>query len=67
MWDISFEYVVYSSGDFNAASAAFMIPGNFVNVNFGWTNQFGSVSIIESVIYNFCWTYNLYFQSCPSE
>lgn len=59
MWDISFEYVVYSSGDFNAASAAFMIPGNFVNVNFGWTNQFGSVSISDAVIYNFGWTYNL--------
>jgi len=59
MWDISFEYVVYSSGDFNAATAAFMIPGNFVNVKFGWTNGFGEVSINEAVIYNFGWTYNL--------
>ena len=59
MWDISFEYVVYSSGDFDAATAAFMIPGNFVNVEFGWTNGFGKVSIKEAGIYNFSWTYNL--------
>jgi hypothetical protein len=59
MWDISFEYVVYSQGDFNAATAAFMIPGNFVNVTFGWNNDFGSVSIKQAVIYNFGWTYNL--------
>lgn len=59
MWDISFEYIVYSSADFNAATAAFMIPGNFVNVEFGWTNGFGNVSIKEAGIYNFGWTYNL--------
>jgi len=59
MWDISFEYVVYSQADFNAATAAFMIPGNFVNVEFGWTNGFGQVSIKEAGIYNFSWTYNL--------
>ena len=59
MWDISFEYIVYSSGDFDAATAAFMIPGNFVNVEFGWTNGFGKVSIKEAGIYNFSWTYNL--------
>jgi hypothetical protein len=59
MWDISFEYVVYSSGDFDAATAAFMIPGNFVNVEFGWNNGFGKVSINEAGIYNFSWTYNL--------
>ena len=59
MWDISFEYVVYSQADFNAATAAFMIPGNFVNVKFGWTNGFGQVSINEAGIYNFSWTYNL--------
>ena len=59
MWDISFEYVVYSQADFNAATTAFMIPGNFVDVTFGWNNGFGQVSIKEAVIYNFGWTYNL--------
>jgi len=59
MWDITFEYTVYSSGDFNAASSAFMIPGNFINVTFGWTNGFGSVSISNAAIYNFSWSYNL--------
>ncbi len=59
MWDITFEYRVYSSGDFKSASSAFMIPGNYVNIDFGWTNGFGSVSIKEAVIYNFSWTYNL--------
>ena len=59
MWDISFEYVVYSQSDFNAATTAFMIPGNFVDVTFGWNNGFGQVSIKEAVIYNFGWTYNL--------
>ena len=59
MWDISFEYVVYSQADFNAATTAFMIPGNFVDVTFGWNNDFGSVSIKQAVIYNFSWTYNL--------
>ena len=59
MWDISFEYVVYSQADFNAATTAFMIPGNFVDVTFGWNNGFGQVSIKEAGIYNFGWTYNL--------
>ena len=59
MWDISFEYVVYSQADFNAATTAFMIPGNFVDVTFGWNNEFGSISIKQAGIYNFSWTYNL--------
>jgi hypothetical protein len=40
---------VYSQADFNAATAAFMIPGNFVNVKFGWNNGFGQVSINEAL------------------
>jgi len=59
MWDISFEWVVYSKADFNTYSTAFMIPGNIINVSFGWNNQFGSVNINGAAIYNFGWTYNL--------
>jgi len=59
MWDISFEWVVYSRADFNTYSTAFMIPGNIINVSFGWNNQFGSVKIDRAAIYNFGWTYNL--------
>jgi len=59
MWDITFEYTVYSSGDFKAASSAFMIPGNYLTVDFGWTNGFGSIKITDCVIYNFSWSYNL--------
>lgn len=59
MWDISFEWIVYSRADFNTYSTAFMIPGNIINLNFGWNNGFGSVTINGAVIYNFGWTYNL--------
>lgn len=59
MWDISFEWVVYSRADFNTYSTAFMIPGNIINLSFGWNKGFGSVTINGAVIYNFGWTYNL--------
>jgi len=57
LWEIEFTYTCYTIDDLNTLSQAFMIPGNLVNVNFGW-NTGGSMSISKARIYDFGWTYN---------
>ena len=58
LWEIEFQWTAYSKGQLDAYASSFMIPGNNINVNFGW-NTGGSVSISGARIYDFSWSYNI--------
>jgi hypothetical protein len=57
LWEIEFTYTCYTIDDLNQLSQAFMIPGNLINVKFGW-NTGGEISISNARIYDFGWSYN---------
>jgi len=57
LWEIEFTYTCYTIDDLNQLSQAFMIPGNLINVKFGW-NTGGEISISKARIYDFGWSYN---------
>lgn len=57
LWEIEFQYTCWSTSQLNTLSDAFMIPGNLINVKFGW-NTGDSVSISGARIYDFSWSYN---------
>ena len=57
LWEIEFQYTCWSVDQLNKLSDAFMIPGNIINVKFGW-NTGGSVNITGARIYDFSWSYN---------
>ena len=57
LWEIEFQYTCWSVAQLDKLSDAFMIPGNLINVKFGW-NTGQSVNITGARIYDFSWSYN---------
>lgn len=58
LWEIEFQWIAYSKGQLDSLAPSFMIPGNNINVSFGW-NTGGSVSISGARIYDFSWSYSI--------
>ena len=58
LWEIEFQWIAYSKGQLDSLASSFMIPGNNINVSFGW-NTGGSVSISGARIYDFSWSYSV--------
>lgn len=57
LWEIEFQYTCYSKAQLDACAKSFMIPKNLVDITLGYEPG-GSVTIKNSQIYDFNWSYN---------